>query len=144
MNDKDYPQNFETGPFTFEPVGFVENSFLKPTDPDNFINTVSDIRLKDRYREGLFKLDEFKRAYVIYVFDRAETGHSLLVHPRGDVTRPMRGVFATRSPRRPNPIGLCVCEIITVQGPVLTVRNLDALNGTPVLDIKFIRDNDLY
>jgi tRNA-Thr(GGU) m(6)t(6)A37 methyltransferase TsaA len=60
----------------------------------------------------------------------------LLQHPRGDRNRPRRGVFALRSPRRPNPIGITVVDLIDVQGNVLRVQGLDAINGTPVLDIK--------
>jgi tRNA-Thr(GGU) m(6)t(6)A37 methyltransferase TsaA len=89
----------------------------------------------DRYSEGLYRLEKYRRLFVIFVFDRS-SGYELVVHPRGDVTRPRRGVFATRSPRRPNPIGLSVVELIEVEGSTVKVRNLDALDGTPVLDIK--------
>ncbi len=61
---------------------------------------------------------------------------TLAVHPRSDPTRPLTGVFATRSPDRPNPIGLHRCEVLAVDGPRLTVRGLEAVDGTPVVDIK--------
>ena len=80
-------------------------------------------------------LRKIQRLYVIFVFDQAE-GYRLVVHPRGDRSRPERGVFGTRAPYRPNPIGLAVVGLIGVDGAVLTVRDLDAIDGTPVLDSK--------
>jgi tRNA-Thr(GGU) m(6)t(6)A37 methyltransferase TsaA len=91
--------------------------------------------LLEKYSDGLYRLENYPRLYVIFVFDRAE-GYRLVIHPRGDTTKPMRGVFATRSPYRPNPIGLAEVELVSVEGNLLTVRNLDAIDGTPVLDIK--------
>jgi tRNA-Thr(GGU) m(6)t(6)A37 methyltransferase TsaA len=65
----------------------------------------------------------------------------LVVHPRGDVTRPAQGVFTTRSPDRPNPIGLHRVTIVAVDGLRLRVRNLEALDGTPILDVKPVLDD---
>jgi tRNA-Thr(GGU) m(6)t(6)A37 methyltransferase TsaA len=122
--------------YEFEPIGFVESDFEGiQDDPDVFKGTVSRIRVLDAYAEGLFRLENCERLYVIFVFDHAE-GFRLVIHPRGDVSRPERGVFATRAPYRPNPIGLAVVDLLSVEGSVLTVRNLDAIDGTPVLDIK--------
>ncbi|HWI33549.1 MAG TPA: tRNA (N6-threonylcarbamoyladenosine(37)-N6)-methyltransferase TrmO [Lapillicoccus sp.] len=61
---------------------------------------------------------------------------TLTVHPRGDISRPLAGVFATRSPDRPNPIGLHRCQVLAVDGTRLTVRGLEAVDGTPVVDLK--------
>ncbi len=122
--------------FEFSPIGFVESDFTGiQDDPDIFQGTVSRIRVLDEFTDGLFRLENLERLYVIFVFDRAE-GFRLIIHPRGDVTRPERGVFATRSPYRPNPLGLAVVDLVGIEGSVLTVRNLDAIDGTPVLDIK--------
>jgi tRNA-Thr(GGU) m(6)t(6)A37 methyltransferase TsaA len=63
----------------------------------------------------------------------------LAVHPRGETSRPRQGVFATRSPDRPNPIGLHTVTITAIEAEVITVRNLEAIDGTPVLDIKPVR-----
>lgn len=127
----------ENGAITgFVPIGFVESEFKDiQDDPDIFRGTVSRIRILDQYEEGLMGLENYERLYVIYVFDRAR-GFRLVVHPRGDITRPKRGVFATRSPYRPNPIGLAVVGLVGIDGAVLTVTDLDAIDGTPVLDIK--------
>ena len=67
----------------------------------------------------------------------------LVVHPRGDVARPPEGVFSTRSPHRPNPIGLHRVEITEVDGPRLRVRALEALDGTPILDVKPLLAEDV-
>lgn len=120
----------------FVPIGYVESGFKDiQHNPDVFRGTISKIRILDEYTEGLFMLESFERLNVIYVFDRAR-GFRLVIHPRGDTSRPKRGVFGTRSPYRPNPIGLAVVELAGIEGSVLTVRNLDAIDGTPVLDIK--------
>lgn len=72
---------------------------------------------------------------VLCWMDRADRGR-LKVHPRGQEDRPERGVFSTRSPHRPNPISLHTVELLEVRGNVLRVRGMDAIDGTPVLDIK--------
>jgi tRNA-Thr(GGU) m(6)t(6)A37 methyltransferase TsaA len=82
--------------------------------------------------EGLAEGDEL---LVLTWLDRADRG-VLRVHPRDDVTRPATGVFATRSPDRPNPIGLHRVTVLEVAGTRLRVRDLEALDGTPVVDVK--------
>lgn len=72
---------------------------------------------------------------VLTWLDRADRG-VLAVHPRGDASRPETGVFATRSPHRPNPIGLHRVRVVAIEGPHLRVAGLEALDGTPVLDLK--------
>ena len=67
----------------------------------------------------------------------------LAVHPRGDPSRPLAGVFGTRSPHRPNPIGLHRVEIVAIDGQRLRVRNLEALDGTPIIDLKPVLDDDV-
>jgi tRNA-Thr(GGU) m(6)t(6)A37 methyltransferase TsaA len=72
---------------------------------------------------------------VLTWLDRADRG-TLAVHPRGDTSRPLTGVFATRSPDRPNPIGLHDVHVLAVEGTRVHVRELEALDGTPILDLK--------
>lgn len=67
----------------------------------------------------------------------------LAVHPRGDTTRPIEGVFSTRSPHRPNPIGLHRVEITAIDGPRLRVRSLEAIDGTPILDVKPVLSDEV-
>lgn len=85
------------------------------------------------FEQGLTDIDGFSHLYVIWVFDRA-AGFDLMSTPPTD-TRP-HGVFATRSPRRPNPIGLTVVELLGRDGRSLRIRGADMLDGTPVLDVK--------
>jgi L-fuculose-phosphate aldolase len=72
---------------------------------------------------------------VVFQFHRSD-GYSLLQHPRGDRTRAKRGVFALRSPHRPNPIGVTVVKILGIADNVVCVKGLDAYDGSPVLDLK--------
>lgn len=128
----------------FAPIGFVESDIKDVhTDPDAFMGKTSKIRVLDEYADGMFRLEEFDRLYIIFLF-HLSSGYRLVIHPRGDPSRPKRGVFATRSPFRPNRIGLSVVELVSVEGNRVTVRNLDAVDGTPVLDIKSCRDNVAY
>jgi tRNA (adenine37-N6)-methyltransferase len=85
------------------------------------------------YEEGLTDIEGFSHLYVLWVFDRA-AGYDLMGTPPSD-TRP-HGVFATRSPRRPNPIGLTVVKLLRREGCRLHVSGVDMLDGTPILDIK--------
>jgi tRNA (adenine37-N6)-methyltransferase len=80
-------------------------------------------------------LDRFKFILVIYHIHRS-AGYSERVHPMGDQSIPERGVLATRSPCRPNPIGITVAELLSIEENKIRVTGLDALNGTPILDIK--------
>ncbi len=91
------------------------------------------IEITPEFEAGLTDIDGFSHLFVIWVFDRSE-GYELLGTPPID-DRP-HGVFATRSPRRPNPIGLTVVELLGHEGRQLRVRGVDMLDGTPVLDLK--------
>jgi tRNA-Thr(GGU) m(6)t(6)A37 methyltransferase TsaA len=84
---------------------------------------------------GLLGLEPGAQVVVLTWLDRASRD-LLTVHPRGDRSRPETGVFSTRSPHRPNPIGLHTVEVLEVDGPRLRVRSLEAVDGTPVLDLK--------
>lgn len=118
------------------PIGYVENEFEEAkVSPETIRSGVSRIHLKEEYVEGLEGIGAFEKIVVVFLFDRSE-GFDLKVHPRGDRSRPMRGVFSTRSPRRPNRIGVTTVDLLSVDGTILNVRGLDAINGTPVLDIK--------
>lgn len=85
--------------------------------------------------EGLQSLKSGDHVLVLTWLDRARR-NILRVHPRGDASRPLEGVFSTRSPHRPNPIGLHPVEITAIEGVRLRVRHLEALNGTPIIDVK--------
>jgi tRNA-Thr(GGU) m(6)t(6)A37 methyltransferase TsaA len=89
--------------------------------------------------EGLDGIRPGDRVIVLTWFDRARRD-ILRVHPRGDLANPEQGVFNTRSPDRPNPIGLHPVEVVAVEGRRVRVRDLEALDGTPVVDVKPVLD----
>jgi tRNA-Thr(GGU) m(6)t(6)A37 methyltransferase TsaA len=119
----------------YKAIGYVENDFNEPAVPEEIRSVESRIVLDPALREGLRGLEPGQRIMVIFHFHRSQ-GYDLCQHPRGDRSRPQRGVFALRSPRRPNPIGATVVDLVAIEGNVLRVRGLDAINGTPVLDLK--------
>jgi tRNA-Thr(GGU) m(6)t(6)A37 methyltransferase TsaA len=123
--------------FTPQPIGFV-NSPYKSTDeiPKGLgaqHEALGALRILPEFVAGLADIEGFSHLFVIWEFDRSE-GFELLGKPPTD-DQP-HGVFATRSPRRPNPIGLTVVELLRCEGPVLHVRGVDMLDGTAILDIK--------
>jgi len=119
----------------YRAIGHVENDFDAPTAADRLRSADSRIVLDPTLTEGLQGLEPGQQVMVLFHFHLSQ-GFDLLQHPRGDKSRPRRGVFGLRSPRRPNPIGVTVVELVAVEGNVLRVRGLDAINGTPVLDLK--------
>jgi tRNA-Thr(GGU) m(6)t(6)A37 methyltransferase TsaA len=120
---------------TYAPIGHVENAFDEPRAASELRSAESRIVLRPGLAEGLVGLEPGQQVMVVFYFHRSQ-GYDLKQHPQGDMSRPQRGVFALRSPRRPNPIGITVVDLLAVEGHVLRVRGLDALNGTPVLDLK--------
>ena len=97
------------------------------------------IEIFDRYRDALLGLDGFSHVMVLFWFDQNDTSTkraTLQVHPRADQNNPLTGVFATHSPLRPNLIGLTLCRIISIEGNTIEIEDIDALDGTPVIDIK--------
>ncbi len=115
-------------PFSVVPIGTVKRSAGRTT-----------IVLDQPYQPGLLGLEGFSHIHVLYWFDRNDTPEkrsTLQVHPRGDRDNPLSGVFATRSPARPNLIGLSLCRIIGVRDNVVEIDRIDAFDDTPVLDIK--------
>lgn len=92
---------------------------------------------EERVRDGLDGLAVGDEALLLTWLHRADR-ETLMVHPRGDATRPERGVFGTRSPDRPNPIGLHPVRVLAIDGSRLRVSGLEAIDGTPILDLKSI------
>ena len=118
------------------PIGTVENSVTETIAPDEIRRVPSRILLDPQLELGLQGLEPGQHIMVLFRFHRAPPEYELLQHPRGDKSRPRRGIFALRSPQRPNRIGVTTVELIKIEGNILHVRNLDAINGTPILDIK--------
>ena len=120
------------------PVGRVESALVEPGDaPAQGDEGAPDAWLvvHPEFRAAMHSLEVGAEVIVLTWLDRADRG-VVEVHPRGDPGRPVQGVFTTRSPDRPNPIGLHEVEILAIVDTRIRVRNLEALDGTPVVDIK--------
>jgi tRNA-Thr(GGU) m(6)t(6)A37 methyltransferase TsaA len=97
------------------------------------------IEIFDEFGNALLGLDGFSHIYVFYWFDQndsAEKRRTLQVHPRKDPGNPLTGVFATHSPRRPNLIALTLCKLESIVGNIIHIEDIDAYDGSPVIDIK--------
>jgi len=115
-------------------IGFVHNRWDKaePQDSDRMKESVSTIEVREEYADALFRIEKYNELNILFYFDRSEDYELRTVTRSGEV----RGVFACCTPRRPSMIGLTTVKLLGVDGNVLTVTGLDALNNTPVLDIK--------
>lgn len=123
--------------FTPQPIGFISSPYEEAGQVPRGLGArhVADgvLRILPQFEPGLRDIDGFSHLIVLWEFDRSQ-GFELLGTPPSD-NRP-HGVFATRSPRRPNPIGLTIVELLGREGCELRVRGVDMLDGTPILDIK--------
>jgi tRNA-Thr(GGU) m(6)t(6)A37 methyltransferase TsaA len=119
-----------------DPVGFVQTEVIGKEVRDKSL--ISQIIFRKEYIEALEGIKEFSHLFVLFWLDKMsdQDRRIMKVHPRGRNDMPLLGIFATRTPRRPNPIGLTRVKLLNVEGNVITVQGLDAFNGTPVLDIK--------
>ena len=119
------------------PIGRVENTVSEKKDTA-WGGNVSTIILDDQYAGGLSGLDQFSHAIILYYLDQAQfvKEKHLQRRPQNREDMPMVGIFSQRAKDRPNRIGMTSVEIVSVSGRTLTVKGLDAVNGTPVLDIK--------
>ena len=129
---------------SIEPIGWVHNEVKEPLRR-GWEGMVSEIVLKEELAQAIEGVEEFSHIIVLYWMHRAPKGISppAKVHPQGRADLPLVGLFATRAPYRPNPIGLSVVRLLERKGNVLRVEGLDAIDGTPVLDIKPCFPSDL-
>jgi tRNA-Thr(GGU) m(6)t(6)A37 methyltransferase TsaA len=120
------------------PIGFVRSPYRDkaeiPKGPGAEHRAEGALELRPELEPGLQDIEGFSHLFVLWVFDRS-SGYELVSAVPLDAEAP-HGVFASRSPRRPNPIGLSVVELLGREGPRLLVRGVDMLDGTPILDIK--------
>lgn len=131
---------------TFTEIGYFTTPFEDiqgmPIQPSGAKGVEGTITIHNDYIDGLKDLDGFSHIIVLYHLHEIQ-GHDLLVKPFLDTEQ--RGVFATRSPKRPNPIGLSILELKAVRGSSLYVTHCDVLNNTPVIDIKpYVPDFDIW
>ncbi|HEX3437345.1 MAG TPA: tRNA (N6-threonylcarbamoyladenosine(37)-N6)-methyltransferase TrmO [Pseudacidobacterium sp.] len=123
--------------FAMQPIGYVRSPYQETQEIPKGLGAKHDaegvLEIKPEFEPGLMDIEGFSHLFIIWAFDRSG-GFDLIGTPPFD-SRP-HGVFATRSPRRPNPIGLTVVELLRREGPRLHVRGVDMLDGTPILDIK--------
>jgi tRNA-Thr(GGU) m(6)t(6)A37 methyltransferase TsaA len=118
----------ESTTFTIRPVGLV-----KKQDERTYLE------IKGEFAPALKGLEDFSHLWVFFWFhgnDTPEQRATLQVHPRRDPANPLTGVFACRSPERPNLIGLTACRLVRISGNVIEVAGLDARDGTPIVDLK--------
>ena len=123
--------------FTFRPIGHVASPYRESSEIPKGLGVKHEaegvLKILPEFEAGVADVEGFSHLFVIWVFDR-NTGFDLTACPPSD-NRP-HGVFATRSPRRPNPIGLTVVQVLGREGAQIRVRGVDMLDGTPILDIK--------
>lgn len=121
----------------FEPIGYFSTKYnLSTGAPRQGMlapESKAVITIENKYAAGLHDLEKYEYIFVLYYFNQAEGWESELIPPESEHEF---GVFATRSPRRPNPIGLSLVKLDSIQGNNLYISNVDAFNKTPVLDIK--------
>ncbi len=115
-------------------IGVVHASYKTTNDaPFQGSDAISTVEIHKEFSHGLQDIEGFSHLYVLYWLHQSK-GHSLMVQTPWDTTP--HGLFTTRSPHRPNPIGLAVVTLVNRKGNMLTVKGLDAIEGTPVVDIK--------
>ena len=129
----------EVSDINLKPIGVVKNNVKRrPKRGYNWQEVVSEIVVDSSLTEALDTLEEFSHIIVIYWMHEVDVTTQLpgKIHPRGNKELPLVGRFATRSPTRPNPIGKATVRLIEHRGNILKVTGLDAIDGTPLIDIK--------
>ncbi|MDD3626606.1 MAG: tRNA (N6-threonylcarbamoyladenosine(37)-N6)-methyltransferase TrmO [bacterium] len=123
-----------------KPIGTVHSPYKKETKGDYPERNMIEARIEifPEFSDGLYKISEFSELWILFWFSGIEEKEraTLKVHPRRNENNPMRGVFSSRSPARPNPIGLTKVTLLKVENNIIFVRGLDAYDRTPVIDIK--------
>jgi tRNA-Thr(GGU) m(6)t(6)A37 methyltransferase TsaA len=125
-----------TAPIELRPIGTVRSPYKARGDAPRqgrLSETISEIVVDEKYRPALWRIEGRKHLWVLCWFDRADRSVLRAVPPG---TTEEKGVFAIRSPDRPNPVSLCLVDLLEVKDGTLKIRGLDAFDGTPVIDIK--------
>ena len=132
--------------FMYKPVGIIRTPFKQqegtPIQASMASEANGSIEVFPEFVEGLLDIEGFSHLHLIYPFHQIKQG-ALKVIPYLDVVE--HGIFATRAPKRPNPIGISVIQLLSVSGNILKIKGVDMLDGTPILDIKpYIPSLDQY
>lgn len=121
----------------YRPIGIIHSPFKKtegmPIQPAGAQGIAATVELEPEYADGLKDLEGFSHIFLIYHFHLSQ-GYSLTVKPFLDTS--LRGLFATRAPKRPNAIGISVVRLVEIKGCTLHIEDVDIVEGTPLLDIK--------
>jgi len=131
-------QNNITPEIVLRPIGIIRSPIVQPGQgprQGSESGVAGKLVIDEQYRDALLGIQKGDKIVILYWMHLAERD-MLQVHPRGDRSRPVRGVFTTRSPQRPNPISVDTVEVTGIRGTVIEVRGIDAIDGTPLLDIK--------
>ena len=124
----DKSENIKSAFFRVNPIGHIRKN-----------NDQVTVEILGDYQDALFGLEGFSHIIVFSWFHESDTPEkrkTLRVHPRGDKTNPLTGVFATRSPARPNPIAITPCKILSIEKNIIYIDKIDSFDNTPVIDIK--------
>ncbi len=130
----------------FQPIGVIHSPFKDvkgmPIQPSGAVGIAGTVEVNPEFVEGLKDLDGFSHIILLYHFHQID-GYKLIVTPFLDTRQ--HGVFSTRAPRRPNAIGISIVELIDIKENVLEIKNVDILDGTPLIDIKpYVPEFDQY
>ena len=121
----------------YEPIGIVKSPVKEEVDKD-WGKVISEIHIDKKFADGLSGIDSF--SHILVIFDMHQSSwtpkNDLVRRPQGRTDMPFIGIFAQRAKHRPNPIGITSVRLLTVEGNILKVQGLDAIDETPVLDIK--------
>lgn len=124
--------------FSLRPIGYARSGRTEPIDDGWDAVTATIALTPDFHAEALAGLDGFSHVEVVFLFHRVAEGAVVVGarHPRGRTDWPKVGIFAQRGKDRPNRLGVTICRLLAVEGTTLRVAGLDAIDGTPILDIK--------
>ena len=124
---------------TLKPIGKVRNSIHKK-NREGWESVISEVIIDPKYEEALEGIEDYSHLLILFWLSRMSPrdrrGRMLKIHPKSRLDLPLVGVFSTRTQYRPNPIGLTLVQLLKRRKNILEVRGLDAMNGTPVLDVK--------
>ena len=118
-----------------QPIGYVKNGLARRRY-NEWRETSSEIIINEEYQDALYRLNEFSHIEVLFYLHEMDRPFKTRIHPTGNSEYPEMGAFATRTPNRPSKIALTTCRLLSIEENKLRVKELDAFDGSPVLDIK--------